>query len=56
MEKLVSKGLYSKQLNHLTTSKVLGISKIAGYIEIKYLKTTLSNILHLQLAPILAMI
>jgi hypothetical protein len=38
MDKLISRGLYSKQLNHLTTSKVLAISKIAGYIEIEYLK------------------
>ena len=45
MNKLISKGLYSKQLNHLTTSKVLGISKIAGYIEIKYLKNNTTQYL-----------
>ena len=42
MDKLISRGLYSKQLNHLTTSKVLGISKII-----------LFNILRLQLALII---
>ncbi|AFV96940.1 MULTISPECIES: hypothetical protein [unclassified Sulfuricurvum] len=38
MDKLISKGLYSELLNRLTTSKVLIISTLAGYTEIKYLK------------------
>jgi len=38
MDKLISQGLYSKELNRLTTSKVLSISELAGYIEIQYQK------------------
>lgn len=38
MDRLISKGLHSKELNRLTSSKVLSISRIAGYIEIKYFK------------------
>lgn len=38
LDRIISKGLYSRELNRLTTSKVLGITTINGYIEIKYLK------------------
>lgn len=38
MDKFISKGLYSKELNRLTTSKVISISTLFSYIEIKYLK------------------
>lgn len=37
-EKLISKSLYSKELNTLTASKVLSIKDLNGKIEIKYIK------------------
>lgn len=37
-EKLISKSLYSKELNNLTASKVLSIKELNGKIEIKYIK------------------
>lgn len=37
-EKLISKSLYSKELNNLTSSKVLSINELNGKIEIKYVK------------------
>lgn len=37
-EKLISKSLYSKELNTLTASKVLSIKELNGKIEIKYIK------------------
>ncbi|MDD3466272.1 MAG: hypothetical protein PHE67_03905 [Campylobacterales bacterium] len=49
MEKLISQGLYSKELNHLTTSNVLSISKLAGYIEIQYQKNGITQYLTLTI-------
>ncbi|MFA6761198.1 MAG: hypothetical protein WCR69_09165 [Sulfuricurvum sp.] len=37
-EKPISKSLYSKELNNLTSSKVLSINELNGTIEIKYIK------------------